>query len=343
MLRKTFLISVIAILTAACGGSTSTAPSTTTPAQITFLFNYIPNADHAAYYAANSLGYYKAVNLSVTLLKGSGSGAAVQRVDTGQADCGIADTPVIINGIRNGAHLKIVAMEFGHSPDNIWTTKQTGVTKPADLVGKTVGSAPTDSEWLLFPALASSQGFDAARVNHVNLDPAAYYAALANHRVDAIFDFTTSAPQVWQAVGKDNAVSLPYSANGLDLYGLAIMCNAQTVSSRPDVVKRFLDASFRGWEYAIQNTQKAIQIEQQANPDLDIPTFVTQFGLVMQLMCTKSFSQNGLGYIDSATMATTVQTVQKYFTATGTISDPTAIYTNQYLTKHTLPSCGNLT
>ena len=94
------------------------------PDVLNFSLNWFPLADHAAYYSAVALGYYDQSNLAVNVLQGSGSGASVRRVDIGQADCGIADTPVIINGIRNGAQIKIVAMEFDHSPDAVWTTKK---------------------------------------------------------------------------------------------------------------------------------------------------------------------------------------------------------------------------
>jgi NitT/TauT family transport system substrate-binding protein len=313
------------------------------PDVVNFSLNWFPLADHAAYYSAVSLGYYEKENLAVNVLQGSGSGASVRRVDIGQADCGIADTAVIINGIRNGADIKIVAMEFDHTPNAVWTTKKSGITKVTDLVGKTVGSSPDDAERILFPALAAANGFDPESVKFVSVTATGNYAMLASGSVDAIFDFTTGAPFVEQAVGKDNAVSIPWSSSGLDLYGLAIFCNNDTIAKRPDVVKRFLAASFKGWQYAISDIQRALEAEQQFAPQVDIPTYTANFKLALQLMCTQRYKENGMGYIDAKKMADTVNVIQKYMQAKNSIADPASVYTTELLTKVDLPECGRLT
>jgi len=325
------------------GAASGALAATVKPDVVNFSLNWFPLADHAAYYSAVSLGYYEKEGLAVNILQGSGSGASVRRVDIGQADCGIADTPVIVNGIRNGADIKIVAMEFDHSPDAVWTTKKTGISNVKDLIGKTVGASPDDSERILFPALAAANGFDPAAVNFVSVTATGNYAMLASGGVDAIFDFTTGAPFVEQAVGKDNAVGIPWSSNGLDLYGLAIFCNNDTIAKRPDVVKRFLAASLKGWQFAITDTQKALEAEREFAPQVDIPTYTANFALALKLMCTRRYKDNGLGYVDPTKMADTVSVIQKYMPAKVSITDPASVYTANLLTKLDLPECGPLT
>lgn len=346
MRAKSALIAGCVCLTAASCGSGSSAPSSaggsSNPDVIRFSLNWTPLADHAAYYVAQVNNLYTKANLAVSILEGSGSGVTVRRIGTGQADCGLADTPVVINAIRNGGHLKIVAMEFDHTPDAIWTTKQSGITKPSDLQGKTVGAAPDDSERLLFPALAAANGFSPSTVNFVNIDPSAYYSALAANRVNAIFDFTTGAPFVEQAVGASNAVEIPWASNGLDLYGLAIVCGQDFLSQHGDAVKRFLTASFTGWQKAITDTPTALNDESQFAPAIDVPTYTANFKLALQLMCTQRYATHGMGYIDAAKMADTLKAVQQNIRADTNIADPTSIYTNTYLTHVSLPSCGSL-
>jgi NitT/TauT family transport system substrate-binding protein len=332
----------LAAVIGACASGVGTAASNK-PDVLNFSLNWFPLADHAAYYSAAALGYYERENLAVNILQGAGSGTSVRRVDIGQADCGLADTPVIINGIHNGAQVKIVAMEFDHSPDAIWTTKKTGITKISDLASKTIGASPDDSERILFPAIAAANGIDPNSVKFVNVQATGNYAMLASGSVDAITDFTTGAPFVEQAVGKDNAVGIPWSSNGLDLYGLAIFCNNDTIAKRPDVVRRFLEVSLKGWQYAIENTQKALEAEQQFAPQLDVPIYSANFKLGLSLMCTKRYHEKGLGYIDPGKMADTVNVIQKYMEAKSSISDPASVYTTDLLSKVDLPECGPLT
>ena len=341
-MRQSIARFAVAVMFGSCAAGFALAADTK-PDVVNFSLNWFPLADHAAYYSAVSLGYYEKENLAVNILQGSGSGASVRRVGIGQADCGIADTPVIINGIRNGADIKIVAMVFDHSPDAVWTTKKTGIVKVTDLVGKTVGASPEDLERILFPALAAANGFDPATVKFVSVTATGIYAMLASGSVDAIFDFTTGAPFVEQAVGKDNAVGIPWSSSGLDLYGLAIFCNNDTVAKRPDVVKRFLAASFKGWQFAMTDTQKALEAEREFAPQLDIPIYAANFALALKLMCTHRYKDNGLGYVDAKKMTDTVNVIQKYMSAKGSITDPASVYTADLLTKVELPDCGPLT
>src|SRR5438552_313183 len=96
IMRQSIARFAVAVMLGSCAAGFALAANTK-PDVVNFSLNWFPLADHAAYYSAVSLGYYEKENLAVNILQGSGSGASVRRVGIGQADCGIADTPVIIN------------------------------------------------------------------------------------------------------------------------------------------------------------------------------------------------------------------------------------------------------
>jgi NitT/TauT family transport system substrate-binding protein len=73
---------------------------------------------------------------------------------------------------------------------------------------------------------------------------------------------------------------------------------------------------------------------------MDIPTYTGNFKLALQLMCTRRYKDNGIGYIEPKKMADTVNVVQKYMQGKTTIADPTSVYTPDLLTKADLPECG---
>src|SRR3954453_19280557 len=106
------------------------------PAKVVFALNWFAVGDHAAYWVALDKGYYKAKGLDVELQNSKGSGDSIAKVDTDRAELGLDGPLVVIPRIAQGGKLKIVGAVFDNTPLNIWTRKDTGITKPKDLEGK---------------------------------------------------------------------------------------------------------------------------------------------------------------------------------------------------------------
>src|SRR3954465_2285860 len=131
--------------------------------KVVFALNWFAVGDHAAYWVALDKGYYKAKGLDVELQNSKGSGDSIAKVDTHRAELGLADAVVVIPRIAQGAKLKIVGAVFDNTPLNIWTRKDTGITKPKDLARKLLAAPPGDSQRPLFPAFAKVNGIAATK------------------------------------------------------------------------------------------------------------------------------------------------------------------------------------
>jgi len=303
---------------------------------VTFVLNWTPVADHAPYFLARDLGWYKQRGINVKLEFGKGSADSARRVELGQGDLGVSDTGTVVVAVGRGAKLKIVAMLFDRSPNTIWTRKDTGITKPKDLEGKSVGAPPGDAQRVLFPALAKANNVDVNKVSFVNIEPAAKYGALAQKRVDAIFDFYTGAPFVWKAIGRENSVAIPWADYGVDIYGLAIVVNDDFLRKKPDVVRRFLDASLKAWQATIRQPREAILVMKRNVPEIDEDSYLVNLDLGIQLFRTPRFATNGIGWVDPAKMKQTVDLVTTYIEVPNRV-DYRSVFTNEYLTFYELP------
>src|SRR6266850_4921185 len=178
------------------------------PARVVFALNWFAVGDHAAYWVALEKGYYKARGLDVELQNSKGSGDSIAKVDTNRADLGLADAVVVIPRVAQGAKIKVVGAVFDNTPLNIWTRRDTGITKPKDLEGKLLAAPPGDAQRQLFPAFAKLNGVDETRVKWVSIEPAAKFVALAEKRADAVPDYTTGQPFWEKAVGAENLVRM---------------------------------------------------------------------------------------------------------------------------------------
>ncbi|HTG13173.1 MAG TPA: ABC transporter substrate-binding protein [Candidatus Eisenbacteria bacterium] len=335
MRRVSILVGLVIIgLVVALGGG---APSAQQPPQkVVFALNWFPVGDHAAYWVALEKGYYRQRGLDVDMQNSKGSGDSIAKVDTGRADVGLADSAVVIASAARGTKIKVVGMVFDKSPLNIWSRKDAPITKPKDLEGKSVAAPPGDGQRQMFPAFARLNGIDASKVTWVNVEPAAKVPALAEKRVDAVADYTTGLPFYEKAIGKGNAVMLPWADHGFDMYSMSIIASEKTMKERGPVLKAFLEASYLGWRDVMSDPKSALEIFKKRVPEIDLSIIEPNMMMGLDLMKTDRYAKNGIGWMEEKKMCDSVDLVNTYM-GVPTKVECKAVYTNEFLTKVELP------
>jgi NitT/TauT family transport system substrate-binding protein len=327
---------VIVLAAAALVAAGTAAPRAQQPQKVVFALNWFAVGDHAAYWVALDKGYYRQRGLDVEMQNSKGSGDSIAKVDTGRADVGLADSAVIIASVSRGAHVKVVGMVFDKTPMNVWSRKDMPLTKPKDLEGHTVGAPPGDSQRQMFPAFAKLHGIDPSKVAWVNVEPAAKIAALAEKRVDAVADYTTGLPFYEKAMGKGNAVMMPWADLGLDMYSMSIMASEKTMKGQPKVLRAFLEASYLGWRDVMENPKSALEIFKKRVPEIDLSVIEPNMMMGLELMKTERYAQNGIGWMDEKKMCSSVDLVNTYM-GVPKKADCRQVFTNEFLTKVELP------
>jgi len=303
------------------------------PAKVVFALNWFAVGDHAAYWVALDRGYYKSRGLEVELQNSKGSGDSIAKVDSGRADVGLADAVVVIPRVAQGAKIKVVGAVFDLTPLNIWTRKDTGITKPKDLEGKLLAAPAGDAQRQLFPAFAKLNGVDEGKVKWLSIEPAAKFVALSEKRADAVPDYTTGQPFWEKAVGKDNLVRMPWSQFGFDTYSMSIMASDKTLNERPKVLRDFLAASYLGWRDVMQDPKGSLEIFKKRVPDIDLALIEPNMMLGLELMKTERYAKNGLGWMERAKMCRTVEIINSYMPDMPRKVACDEVFTNEFLTK----------
>ena len=311
-------------------------PTAQAPEKVVFALNWFAVGDHAAYWVALEKGYYKAKGLEVDLQNSKGSGDSIGKVDTGRADIGLADSAVVIAAVGRGAKVKVVGMVFDKTPMNTWSRKDAPITKPKDMEGKTVGAPPGDGQRQVFPAFAKLNGIDASKVTWVNVEPAAKVPALAEKRVDSVADYTTGLPFYEKAMGKGNAVMMPWASFGFDMYSMSVIASEKTMKERPKVLRDFLAASYQGWRDVMDNPKSALEIFKKRVPEIDVSIIEPNMLMGLELMKTDRYAKNGIGWMEEKKMCASVDLVNTYM-GVPTKVECKAVYTNEFLTKVELP------
>ena len=312
------------------------SPMTLGADKVTLNLNWFYVGDHSPYFVALDKGWYKEEGLEPTILTGKGSGDVVKRVDIGSADIGIVDTGVLIVARAQGAKVKIVSMLFDKSPYCMWMWKDSGINSPKDLVGKKIGAPPGDAQRTIFPALAQVNGFDPDKVTFVNIAAEAKFSALAAKQMDVIFDYYSGAPFFHKAMGEENVKYMMFADYGVDVYSNALVASEKYIKENPGIIKRFVKASLRGWEFALKNPEESIEIMAKHRPEIDRPILLANLKLIIDLFRTDRYRQNGIGWVDDKKMADSIKIISQYRDLKVDMKTKD-VYTNEFLTKTPLP------
>ena len=106
---------------------------------MTLQLKWVTQAQFAGYYVAKDKGFYKAAGLDVTINPGGPDIAPPQVIAGGGADVIVDWMPSALASREKGVPLVNIAQPFKRSGMMLTCRKDTGITTPADLKGKTLG------------------------------------------------------------------------------------------------------------------------------------------------------------------------------------------------------------
>jgi NitT/TauT family transport system substrate-binding protein len=298
--------------------------------------NWFPVGDHGAYFVAQDKGYFAKGGLEVEIENSKGSGDSLAKADTGRADVAIADTGVVLAGIARGAKVRIIGMIFDETPQNIFSRADLPLRTPKDLVGKTIGAPPGDSQRMAWPAFARQNGIDPNSVTWVNVEPTAKVPAVAAKRVDGVADLTTGLYNYEKAIGAKNVVLMPWSKFGFNMYSMAFIASEETLAKKPEQVRAFLKAAYQGWSDVMTDTEASLALYKKRVPELDLDFIRNNQAMGIALMRTARYKEHGLGWIDEKKMCDSAEIANKYMGLPHPV-DCKAVFTNAYLPKVPLP------
>lgn len=146
--RGALILGAAAVMSAAvaCGSSSSSSGSTSSSGgaqamtNTTVLLDWFPNPDHIALYLAQKDGDFTKQHLNVTFQSPSNSTDALKLVSLGQVPLAISYEPETITAATAGLNVTAVAAMIPTPLNSLIISGKSGVSSPAGLSGKTVGT-----------------------------------------------------------------------------------------------------------------------------------------------------------------------------------------------------------
>ncbi|AJA60991.1 MULTISPECIES: ABC transporter substrate-binding protein [Bradyrhizobium] len=318
------LTNVLIVAGWALGSWTSTATAQTA---VTFQLNWTAGGANAGFAAALGEGFYKAAGLDVTIVQGNGSGNTAQLVASGRSQLAYADAVAVSQLIAKGAPMKVVATIYQSNPNEVSALTKSGVKSINDLKGKKVGVPAGSSQTTMMPLFLKANGLKEADMTMINMPVAAMVPSLLQGQVDAILGSMDSYQIQLEQQGAtlDNYRFADY---GVPTVSTSIFASDSFIKDNPDVLKKFIGASLKGWGFALDNPDKAVKDLKAVFPDLNEKLATAELAAITPLFCS-----GGAKFLGKAEDAhwTRTQALLSEVKLLPEGQDPKSYYTNAYL------------
>ncbi|MEA2453844.1 MAG: putative hydroxymethylpyrimidine transport system substrate-binding protein [Thermoleophilaceae bacterium] len=237
--------------------------------QVTLMLDYFPNADHAGIYAAQAGGHFKEAGLDVEIRQPADPAAPIKQVAAGRVDLAVSYEPEVLRARDQGLNVVSVGAIVQKPLTSIISLPEAKIRKPADLKGKTVGTAGIDYQSAYLQTILDEANLQRDSVKERNVG-FSLTPALLTGKVDAVLGaFWNYEGTELKLKGKrphiirmDQAGVPPYDE-------LVLVANGDALARDGDKLRAFIGALSRGVRDLRANPDKAIEGLLEANPDLD--------------------------------------------------------------------------
>lgn len=272
---------------------------------VNFQLSWTHSVQFGGAYLAMSKGYWNDNGLDVNLQPGGPNAPVEPPVIAGTALVGIAATDYTAAAVEQGAPLKIIGHSMQNSPFAVASLPGNPVNEPADLIGKKIGLATSNTPVL--EALCTINGID---INEIELVPTQYDAApLINNQVDCLLAWTTDLPVAMTIQGVENVV-MPLADFGYELSQIYITTDDALANRRAELVA-LLKGETMGWaDYkADPAAAAALTVEMFPDSGLDLETQVLQAERQVPHYFSALTDEFGYGWFSDETVAGNINTL----------------------------------
>jgi NitT/TauT family transport system substrate-binding protein len=242
-----------------------TAMSAAAADKVTLQLKWVTQAQFAGYYVAKEKGFYTEEGLDVDIKPGGPDIAPPQVLAGGGADVIVDWMPSALATREKGVPLVNIAQPFKKSGMMLTCLKETGITKPADFKGKTLGVWFFGNEypflsWMATLGIKTDGSADGVKVlkQGFNVDP------LLQKQAACISTMTYN--EYWQVIDAgikpEQLVTFKYEDEGVATLedGLYVLEDKLKDPAFKEKMVKFVRASMKGWKYAEKNPDEAAGI-----------------------------------------------------------------------------------
>lgn len=239
--------------------------------KVTFLLDWTPNTNHTGIYVALEKGFYNEIGIDLEVLNPPEE-STTALVAAGKANFGISfqDTMAMAMNENEDFPIMAVAAIIQHNTSGILSLKEKGIDSFKNLEGKTYATWDNALEQATIKQVMENEGGNFEKVNLYHSTVIDAVSAIQTN-VDAVWVF-----EAWDAMnakvnGLDyNFIKFKDVEPALDFYTPVIVSSEKYLQENEETAKKFLQATKKGYEYAIENPEESAEILHKYAPEYDV-------------------------------------------------------------------------
>ncbi len=236
--------------------------------KVTVLLDWFPNTNHTGLYVAKELGYYQEVGLDVDIIQPSEGGTA-QLIASGQGDFGVSYQEEVTIARSQDIPVVAIAAVIQHNTSGFASPPDRNINTPADFEGKTYGGWGSPAETAMIKALMDKYDADISQVNFINIGSADFFTSIEK---DIDFSWIYWGWTGIEAANKNldlNFIQISQEIEALDFYTPVLITNEDKIAQDSELIEKFLQATTKGYQYAISSPDEAATLLLKNVPELD--------------------------------------------------------------------------
>jgi len=210
----------------------------------------------AGYILAKEKGFYEDIGLDVSIDEWEHGINMVDMVASNASQYAVS-RPTSLIDISKGKEIIYLATIFQSSPLVLLSDASTGIKTVKDFKDKrimTTGDLNTDTSLL---SMMYSQGISLDDLNVQK--PTFNVKDLLDKKTDLIASYISNEPFTLKELGGTPVIFKPKDY-GFDFYNDIVITSKKYLENNPSEVKKFREATLKGWEYAFANIEESVEI-----------------------------------------------------------------------------------
>ncbi len=269
------LLLLSSLLAAGCRSKDSGAAgekTTAVPAnkqKVTVMLDWMPNTNHTGLFVAKDKGFYKEQGLEVEIIQPGEGSTADQLVASGQADFGVSYQESVTQARATGIPLVSIAAVIQHNTSGFASLQSANIKSARDFAGKRYGGWGSPVEEAMLRAVMEKAGGDYSKVKNITLGAADFFKYIGRDADIAWIYYGWDGIEAKRRGLDLNLLMLKDLDPALDFYTPVIVTNEKNITGQQELVKKFMAATVKGYEFAIANPGEAADMLLNNAPELE--------------------------------------------------------------------------
>jgi NitT/TauT family transport system substrate-binding protein len=232
-----------------------------------FAPQWLPQAQFAGYYIALEKGFYKEAGLDVEIVHPSANIQATAMIASGKADLISLFLISAMSARNQGLELVNTGQLSQHSAILFVTKKTSGIEQLSQLNGKKIGIWKSGFDEVPKALMAEKK----YRIEWIPILSTINLFMMNGIDAMTIMSYNEYHQILNSGMNADELNTFPVAEYGFDVPEDGLYCLKSTFDNKKKELRKFLEATLKGWDYAAANKDYAIDITLKRMKELHLP------------------------------------------------------------------------